>query len=269
MRRHCYLLVFAIVGGWVTPGFASIPYLGLEPGLARQADVIKALGEPVLKLADVLHEHKPQQESGPIYVEYQFGTDIVDRVEVKLLSPTKRADVISGLRLPERATAARIGPNGTYVEYFGNGLSLALSFAGKDAASGVDSIGYESDRLFAQDVARAATTPAPATTDPPAPTPTPTPSPSPSPSPSPPNPTPAPAPPSPEASPLPPSIRRDPAQCYDLYLFADAQELAARRSRQVVRQQRAMDIRIAAQSGDCDRAQQLADAYKKLFPLQR
>jgi hypothetical protein len=261
MRRYPHLLVIAIVGGWVTPGFASIPYLGLEPGLARQADVITALGEPVLKLADVLHEHKPQQESGPIYVEYQFGTDIVDRIEVKLLSPTTRANVISGLRLPERPTAARIGPNGTYVEYFGNGLSLALSFAGKDAASGVESIGYESDRLFAQDVARAATTPAPATTDPPTPTPSP---PSPTPAPAPPSPSP-----SPEASPLPPSIRRDPAQCYDLYLFADAQELAARRSRQIARQQRAMDIRIAAQSGDCDRARQLVDAYKKLFPLQR
>jgi hypothetical protein len=62
-------------------------------------------------------------------------------------------------------------------------------------------------------------------------------------------------------------VKRDPAACYDVFVWADAQEAAARRGNQIARRQKAMGVRLAAQSGDCNRARQLAEEYKRQFAV--
>jgi hypothetical protein len=240
-----FLLLHAVTG------FASTPYLGLDPGWAKQVDVAKVLGEPQLKIADVLHEHKPQDGTGAIFVEYRLGSDVVDRIEVKLKSPTDRAAIIEAMRLSPSPVASSVGSSGALVEYFGEGTAIGLTYAAGQNTSGVTSISYNSDRLFESEVARAKSVTTTETATAPA----------------------APTSPDPQTPPaaanigntVPPSVKRDPAACYDLFLWADAQEVIARRAKQVVRRQKAMDIRIAAQSGDCDRARQLAGQYKQTF----
>jgi hypothetical protein len=262
-------LAIAIAHAPAPAALAATAYLGLEPGWARQADVLKVLGEPVFKVGDVLQEHKPQDGTGPIYIEYRLNEDVVDRIEVKLVGPAGRAAVIEAMKLPQQVAASKVGSGGSRVEYYGEGASITLGYAGADAGSGVVSIGYNSDRLFDAEVARAtpaggsgaggsgggtppsdpgaggglATPPAPPTTGTPPPSP----------------------PPVTLTGTVPPSVKRNPAACYDLYVFADAQALAAQRARQVARRQSAMGIRIAAQSGDCDRARQLVEQYKKQY----
>jgi hypothetical protein len=251
------------------PTMAATSYLGLQPGFATAADAARVLGPPTLKLADILHEHTPQEGTGPIYVEYRLGADVVDRIEVKLLGPVGRADLIDAMKLPRQPVASTVSL-GALVEFFGDGTAIVLGYRGPANDSGVVSIGYDSDRLFEREVARAAPpdgpSPVPTPTPVPGPTPAPTPAPTPTPAPVPgPAPAPAPAPPRVTENTIPPSVKRDPAACYDVFVWADAQEAAARRGSQVVRRQKAMAIRLAAQSGDCNRARQLADEYKRQF----
>jgi hypothetical protein len=259
------------------PACAATPYLTLQPGLATMADAARVLGAPVLKLADVLHEHKPQEGTGPIYVEYRLGSDIVERIEVKLTGPVNRADLIAAMGLPLQNVAASMS-DGALTEYFADDMAVALTYGGADPGSGVRSILYDSDRLFEREVARAkgaareGATSTPARTAPPATTGetgvSASPAPMPGGAPAGPGgpaapgqvaPTPAPA--GPAAAP----VARDPRACLDLFLWADAQESASRRGDQVVRRQKAMEIRLAAQSGDCSRARQLADDYRKQY----
>jgi hypothetical protein len=155
------------------------------------------------------------------------------------------------------STAAIVGSNGALVEYFGNGVSVELTYSGAPPESGVATIRYDSDQLFNRELARAA----PGTTSGAGEAPTAPGSAAPVAPPS--N---APASGTDVVNTAPPSVTRNPAACYAVYLWADAQELAARRAKQVVRRQMAMDIRIAAQSGDCDRAHSLSDQYKRQFP---
>lgn len=252
-----------------SPAFAATAYLGLQPGLSTRADASRVLGAPVLKLADVLQEHRPQEGTGPIYVEYRLGGDEIERIEVKLTGSVNRTDLIAAMRLPQQPVASSVSDGGL-VEYFADDMAIALTFNGADGGSGVRSIVYDSDALFERDVARARSasgTPesgSPSTPQgefPPRQGPasggTPTPG----------GPTTSglAAPATPPAVPGPPPVTRDPSACYDLFLWADAQESLSRRGNQVVRRQKAMEIRLAAQSGDCGRARQLADAYKKQY----
>ena len=254
----------------VTPAFASTAYLGLQPGLSTRVEAGKVLGPPVLKLADVLHEHKPQDGTGPIYVEYRLGGDVIERIEVKLTGSVNRTDLIAAMRLPQQSVASRVS-DGALVEYFADDMAIALTFNGADGGSGVRSIVYDSDALFERDVARARSASGTPESGSPPSTPqgefpsrqgpasggTPTPD----------GPTTSglAVPATPPAVPGPPPVTRDPSACYDLFLWADAQESLSRRGNQVVRRQKAMEIRLAAQSGDCSRARQLADAYKKQY----
>lgn len=228
-------------------------YLDLTAGFSRRAQAAKVLGQPVLTLAEILHEHAPQQDTGPIFVEYQLGSDMIERIEVTLLKPVDRAEAIEGMRLPSDPVASRIS-NGRLIEYFGEGASVALTYATTRSGSGVTSIAYESDAKFARDVERAKAEPPPTTEPGPGPAP-----------PAPPAPTPEPPPP-PTVSTLPPSVKRDPIACYDLFLWANSVEQASRQGSQVARRQKAMAVRLAAQSGDCSRARELQSEFKKQFP---
>ena len=241
--------------------YASSKYLGIEPGWSTRAEADKVLGVPVVTLGDRLFEYTPQEGTGPIFVEVRRGADaIVDRVEVAFVGFVERAPLLEALQLPGDPLVAAVGANGILLEYFGNNASMVLTYKGAHRGSGVVSLGHYSDRFFEVHVdrakARLASGEAKAPTAPPT-TDTPTP----------PGPQTGPGPTTPPAgpSPIPPSMKRDHLACYDLYLWSDAEAETARRARQIPRRQLAMNIRIAAQSGDCGRARSLTDAYKKQF----
>jgi hypothetical protein len=229
-----------------------------------RADVVKALGEPVFKMTDFLVEHRPQEGTGPIYVEYRLKSEFVERIEVKLTAPVDRAAIFQALKLSSPA-GSKLGSDGALVEYFGGGASIVLAYAGAQASSGVTAINYYSDRLFENEVKRAgaqmtggAGTPATGTATggttaagggaaggavaPPPP-----------------------PPPPPPPNTATPTAVRDPLACYDLYTWSQQEEDVARRARQVPRRQMAMDIRIRSQSGDCESARALAGQYKQRF----
>lgn len=248
------------------PLAAATVYIGLEPGWATRADAVRALGEPVRTLASVLLEFKPQEGTGPIFAELRAdGSGFIDRIEVRFAAPVARQALVDALKLPAAPAASEVNSTGHLVEYFGENLAITLTYAGDDGATGATAIGYFSDVLFERESARAASAPRPTPkpANPPGPAggtgaaagPGSTSAPGSSSAPSGP----------PLASTVPPSIKRDPLACYDLYTWAQTQEAAAKAAKQTTRRQLAVDIRIAAQAGDCDRAKKLVADYRKQF----
>jgi hypothetical protein len=237
---------------------AATKYLEIDPGWSTKADAVRALGEPVFVMGDILLEHKPQEGTGPIFVELRLtGGDIVERVEVRFAGAVDRASVISGLKLPAAPAASRLDRNGKLLEFFGEGAALMVGYGGPDASAGAVAITYYSDVEFARQTGLAEI--ASKTNPPPGPGTPKTPG----------TPGTVPGPPAPPVTLLntvPPSVKRDPLACYNLYTWSQVEEEAARKARQTPRRQLAMEIRINAQAGDCEKAKALTDQYKRLYP---
>jgi hypothetical protein len=62
-----------------------------------------------------------------------------------------------------------------------------------------------------------------------------------------------------------PRAQYNPADCHDLYLWAQTQNEAAKRSKDVERRQAILGILIAAQKGDCENARNLTATYKQRY----
>lgn len=274
---------------------ATMVYLDLEPGTTMRDRVVAVLGAAVGG-DEAVSEHKPQEGTGRITAEYRASSAVLERIEVQFVQPIARGALADALGL-QGSGDRRLRDGSVLLEWFDAPHHIAFTYAGQADSSGVMSMGYYSPKLFAcrravaqgvipgelcagfTETARSVPgAPAPAapsstgTNGTPSPTPTPSPISAPTPGglptatpPSPAPPLQAPPPPTSTSS-VPPSIRRDPAACYDVFLFADAQEKVAQRARQVARRQRAMDIRLKAQAGDCDTARTLAAQYKVQFP---
>lgn len=303
MRRGSRLCASAIAVAHLVlpmPLAATMVYLDLEPGTTSRDRVVAALGAAIGG-DDVLSEHQPQEGTGTITAEYRASSTVVERIEVQFVQPIARPALAEALGL-QGSGDRRLRGGSILLEWFDAPHHIAFTYAGENDSSGVVSIDYYSPKLFAcrRAVAQGVTpgelcagftetprreTPRRAPSAPPvapstnasesqSPTPYPAPVLAPTPGglptasvPTPASPAaPVPPPSAPSAATIPPSIRRDPAACYDIFLFADAQEKVAQRARQVVRRQRAMDIRLKAQAGDCDTARTLAAQYRVQFP---
>lgn len=270
-------------------------YLDLEPGTTLRDRVVAALGAAVGG-DEVVSEHKPQEGTGRITAEYRVSSAVVERIEVQFVQPIARGALADALGLQGNGDR-RLRGGSVLLEWFDAPHHIAFTYAGEHDSSGVVSMGYYSPKLFAcrRAVAQGVTPgelcvgfpetppgapgasvpPAPPSTrasEPPSPTPASVSAPTPGglpaatvPPPASPA-SPVPPTPAPSTGTIPPSIRRDPAACYDVFLFADVQEKVAQRARQTARRQRAMDIRLKAQAGDCDTARALAAQYKVQFP---
>lgn len=123
-------------------------YMGLQPGLSTRADVEKVLGNPVQSISHALFEYSLPSGSGKIIVEYRAKDFVVDRIERQFLKPVSRAALIRSLNLPENPEEKRLNKEGKLEEYFGDILTLALTYNSAEPNSGVISIGYYSMQLF-------------------------------------------------------------------------------------------------------------------------
>lgn len=146
--RKMITIVFWLLA-FCPPGFGVSTYMGLQPGLSTRADAEKVLGNPVQSLSATLFEYKLPSGSGKIFIEYRSKDFVVDRIERQFIKPVSRAALIRSLKLPESPEEKRLNKEGKLEEYFGDVLSLALTYASAEPNSGVISIGYYSMQLFA------------------------------------------------------------------------------------------------------------------------
>jgi Mg-chelatase subunit ChlD len=63
-----------------------------------------------------------------------------------------------------------------------------------------------------------------------------------------------------------PRTQLDPNACRDVYVWAQGQQEAARKSGNVTRRQAVIELLIAAQKGDCEAARRLQTAYREKYP---
>lgn len=272
-RRSNRFIALGIVAFVALPSrslVAATKYLALEPGVSTKVDAARALGEPVFSMGDILLEYAARGGTGAIFVELRTSGEIVDRIEVRMPPNTTRPALAALVALPAAPNATRKDRAGALLEYYGNGNALMVAYTGADASSTVASVTYYSDAAFAKQIEivdATANTPTPPT--PPTAPDTPTPPTAPGPGSFPgaaTAPAEPPPPPVPPVNAIAPTVARDPLACYALFTWSRAEEEDAKRVKQTERRQLAMDIRISSQAGDCDRAKQLSNRYKRLYP---
>jgi hypothetical protein len=85
-----YAIVFVAISGSCAASFGQTSYKGLTSGTSTRTDVERVLGKPVGKVSATLIEYRPQPLSeynpqlltGKIFVQYQVGSPVVERIEV-------------------------------------------------------------------------------------------------------------------------------------------------------------------------------------------
>lgn len=220
-----------------TPVLAVTKWKAIEPGTSTRQSVDSALGQPERNISGTLFVYAAQQGTGRVIVEYR-PSGIVHSIQVELLKPVSRAALIKSFQLEEFTPLKKPEPDGTVAEYFGSNASLVLFYGTADQASGVSRIGFYSRELFEQ-----VTGPLLSSASPAGPTPT---------------------------TPITDATliieTLNPAECQDIYIWADAEQANAKRSRNAGRRQLLLDVLIASQKGDCARARTQAAAYKSAYP---
>jgi hypothetical protein len=103
--------------------FGQTSYKGLTPGKSTRADVERVLGLPVKKISETLVEYRPQPLTSKIFVQYQTGSVVVERIEVLCRLPNstcKDFERSLNLSLPKWSEAYKIpsGDAGYYVWYY-------------------------------------------------------------------------------------------------------------------------------------------------------
>jgi hypothetical protein len=229
----------AVLTAWASPCAAVTLLLGLEPGASTRADADRVLGQPVRTAGDEV-EYAGQGGSARIVVTMRAGGAIIDRIDVHMAPAVGRADVVAALRLPAAAEATGTA-GGSLVEFYGTPHLLMLAHESASASSGIVRVGYCSAEEFARLTAAATPRGREDTTAPPPP------------------------PPPPAVSNVPPVTASDPSACADLYMAASDENRAVRRLNNVARRQAILAVMIAAQKGDCAKARQLLDAYRKTY----
>jgi hypothetical protein len=128
-------------------------FKGLAPGKSTKADVERALGQAVREVSETLAEYKSDQEREQIFVQYRRGSFIIERIELVYPATSERSAILRSLNLPPQPMALQTNSRGKFEEYF-SPASLVLTYAGADAASGVNRVGYYSRELFESAVAK-------------------------------------------------------------------------------------------------------------------
>lgn len=140
---------FAAVALAASPCLAVSTYMGIQPGKSTRSDVEGKLGRPAQGVSESMYEYAVPGGSGKIIVEYR-NDQVVDRLERRFVRPVSRSALIRSLELPAEAEESGKTKDGKLVEYFGDILTMALIYAGEDAKSGVQSVGYYSMELYSR-----------------------------------------------------------------------------------------------------------------------
>ena len=123
-------------------------FRGLIAGSSTRSQVQKVLGQPVQKVSATLSQYASATAGENIYVQYNSGSDRVERIEIVLPAATPRADEVHSLQLPEQSKSKEIDNKGRLLEYFGSPYDVVLTYAAGDQDSGVTRVGYYSPSLF-------------------------------------------------------------------------------------------------------------------------
>jgi hypothetical protein len=128
---------------FVATCFAQTSYKGLTPGKSTRAEVERVLGRPVKSVSATLIEYRPQPLTTKIFVQYRFGSPVVERIEVVCrLENSTCNDFTKSLNLrlpePESAKVPEIGGGKYNVFYYG---------APHYAAATIDDAGFDNNQI--------------------------------------------------------------------------------------------------------------------------
>jgi len=138
----------------MAPAARISTYKGLQPGKSTRAEVDAALGQPARSLSATVFDYGLADGSGSIQVEFR-ANGVVERIERRFNRPVSRAALLRSMALPDSAEERGTTKAGKLVEYFGDVHSLALTYAGAEARSGVVSVGYYSMELYEKGLGQA------------------------------------------------------------------------------------------------------------------
>ena len=131
-------------------------YKNLAPGKSTRVDVERVLGQPVKEHTQTLIEYRPDTATqSKIYVQYRKGSQIIALIQILLVTPRKRSDILTTLKLPERPTASRTNPAGNLEEYFASPFYVVLTYQGEANTNGITRTGRYSRELFDSAIASA------------------------------------------------------------------------------------------------------------------
>jgi hypothetical protein len=232
MRRTA--CVAAVLLALIAYPHATSVLFGIEPGKSTRTEAEKKFDAPIATIDAHTFAYHGQGDASAIRIEYR-DPDIVERIRLEFSPALPHADVTRVLGLPAQADATATDPSGSAVEYFGGSRTLALTLA-RQPAGGVAFVDYCSRELFDRLTAPLAITTK--TSD---------------------------AVRLSNAKDAPVIKEFNPNACRDLFSWAQAEEQAARKAKAVTRRQKAMDIAITAQQGDCAKAATLAETYRKTY----
>jgi hypothetical protein len=233
-RSVATLIVFICTGAAV---FAVSALNGIEPGTSTRAAAEKVFGTPTRAVTATRFAYAATGGASGIEIEYT-AAQAVDRIDLAFAPGLAREDAIRALNLPENADGSE--KKGEHlVEYYGGSRTLVFTYAGANRSAPDVQLSYCSQTLFDT------MTSAVIKTD-------------------------SAAPPSAavkysNADDKPVIVQFNPNGCQDIYYWAQREHDTARRARSAERRQAILEVMITAQKGDCRRAQELADAYKKAY----
>ena len=92
MKRSVYFAVILLLLGWRCV-LGQTPYMGFFPGKATRADVERVLGRPVKALSETLIEYASKSADQKVYIQFDAGTRIAQRIELVFLTPARRGDL--------------------------------------------------------------------------------------------------------------------------------------------------------------------------------
>lgn len=210
---------------------------GIEPGVSTRATAEKVFGAPTRAVSATRFAYAAAGGASGIEIEYT-AAQAVDRIDLAFAEGLAREDAIGALGLPVKADGSET-KDGRLFEYYAGERTLVLTHAGSDSSSPISQVSYCSRAVFD------ALTAAVIKTDTAAP--------------------PSAAVQYSNAQDKPVIIQFNPNGCQDIYQWAQREHDNARRGRNAVRRQAILDVMITAQKGDCRRAQELSEAYKKAY----
>lgn len=111
-------------------------YKGLTPGQSTRADVARVLGQPVKEVSATLIEYRPQPLTGQIFVQYQKGSTVVERIEVLCRLENSTCEDLTkslNLRLPKKPASEQVGDE-KWKSLYGPPLFIVTSGVMADAA---------------------------------------------------------------------------------------------------------------------------------------
>jgi hypothetical protein len=217
--------------------YAASVLNGIEPGTSTRAAAEKIFGTPTQAMSATRFAYAATGGASAIEIEYT-AAQAVDRIDLAFAPGLAREDAIRALNLPANADGSE-AKGERLVEYYGGSRTLVLTHAGSDLSSPISQVSYCSQSVFD------ALTGTVLKLDPAAPV--------------------SAAVQYSNAQDKPVIVQFNPNACQDIYHWAQREHDTARRGRNAERRQAILEVMITAQKGDCRRAQELADAYKRAY----